>query len=177
MPACLTLKKGEEVESGQRPNGQRHTDWMITADIWIKRKQAKPRLNEDGGTQTSSKSVRGRRWLCCGGVRRLPQRQHVIGSIFKRIRQAEKKPPGMFGINVGLRSATESFRHKTAAKCQSGPKETCLSSLCLSETQLSCLCQLSLKLTAWCDVTSTDRAQSGGWQHVQPDTCHLPTWP
>lgn len=153
MPACLTLKKGEEVESGQRPNGQRHTDWMITADIWIKRKQAKPRLNEDGGTQTSSKSVRGRRWLCCGGVRRLPQRQHVIGSIFKRIRQAEKKPPGMFGINVGLRSANGKLPAQNSCKVSVRSKGDVpvLPVSVWNTAQLFMSAQLKTHSLMWCD--------------------------
>lgn len=81
IPACLSRGKGEELKSGVRPAGQ-------TLDIWIKKKKKKGEMK----TVRGNKSVRGWRWGSCGGTWILPSRQHVIGSMFKRIRQAEKHP-------------------------------------------------------------------------------------
>lgn len=118
------------------------------------------------------KSPQGRRWWSCGGVRRLPLRQHVTGSIFKRIRQAEKHPR-LLRRDVEPRNSNEKSWHKTAAKCQSRPTETFTSSPCWSETRLSCVCQHSQFDVMW-QAMIEHRAVGGNMCSLIH--CHLRTW-
>lgn len=165
VPACLTLEKGEEVKSGQRPTGQRLTFESKDKKRDEMRKWGRQRV-----------CVCGWRWWCnCGGARRLPWRQHVIGSIFKCIRQAEKHR----WLVRHERNAVERYQQSSGTnqlQSVSGVRQrrACPACVYLKHSEA---CQIGLKLTAWCDVTSSDRAQSGGWQHVQSDTFHLRTWP
>lgn len=116
--------------------------------------------------------MHGWRWWCCGSTQRLPSRQHVIGSIFKCIRQAEKTPLAQSPQTITLWSGSSRVLARNSCKVavtSEGDPSALL--------KHSGACQLSLKLPAWCDVTSTDGAQSVGWQHVQSDTFHLRVWP
>lgn len=71
----------------------------------------------------------------------------------------QKNTPGSLGRDVALWSANGKFWQETAAECQSRPRQTWLSSpSCSENTAQLGVCQLSLKLTAWCDVTSIDKS-------------------
>lgn len=104
------------------------------------------------------KSPQGRRWWSCGGVWRLPLRQHVIGSIFKRIRQAEKPC-------LAKQQRKVLAQNSCKVSVLSDGDVHVLPVLIWNTAQL-CVSALP----AWCDVTSHDRAQGCGWQHVQSDT-------
>lgn len=53
----------------------------------------------------------------------IPSRQHVIGLIFKSIRQAEEIPPACMAKTQRCAALSGKFWHVTAAKCQVTSKE------------------------------------------------------